>query len=634
MRNPIFLASIAITTCIIPACLNQDPPPTITCTSHLEGPLPTTPCKGSAGPDDVCIAGGEFTMGHCPIPYSLPVCPKGETCGPGDPPPNDFGPPHRVKLSPFFIDRYPATNAQYKECYDAGVCPPDCKMEKQCSGGMFDETSFMDPLIADFPASLISVEGAEAYCRWKGKRLPTEAEWERAARGPQGFDYPWGNEAPDCTHYVCNPMDKPASWSYYYFPPVGANPGDVSPEGVHDMVTGTLQILFDYFDPHYYDSSPYENPPGPSRKFQTYRAIRGNFYNYHSGSFVYNGVSSPLPAWARTGDGYANFLGGVRCARSDEGVAPPKHPTPWPTLIDGVFPSIIKLDVQRIYFYAHNRDTIESALVDGTDVHEVANGLQHMADFVIDPDNLYAAMRGTYNASDGAIVRIPKNGGTPEILASALAEPEQIAIADGFLYWVNRGIPDYQLNTGDGTVMRMPTTGGPPEILATNQIAPNSFVLLDGFVYWANQGTIDDFQGTPNGSIARVPMNGGATEVIADAQSMALNLIHGKELLWLVVRDWNNQSGQIVALRNGQVTPLGKEQQGVGAMAEYGGTIVWRIFDKLVAIDSATGEVTATWPNDACGVAWNPIWIGAEGVFWGCRGNEVEPGEMRFMKPW
>jgi hypothetical protein len=506
---------------------------------------------------------------------------------------------------------------------------------------MYDETSFIDPLNADFPASLLSDDGAEAYCRWKGKRLPTEAEWERAARGPQGFDYPWGNEAPDCTHYVCNPTDKPASWSHYYFAPVGANPGDVSAEGVHDMVTGTVQILFDYFDPDYYYTTPYENPPGPSRVFDTYRAIRGGFNRRLSGGFVYNGVSSPLPAWARTGDGYANSLGGVRCARSDEGVTPPKHPTPWPTLIDGVFPSIIKLDGPRIYFYARNLDTIESALVDGTDVRQVANGLRHIYDFVMDADYLYAVMWGTYNASsqyqhDGAILRIPKNGGMPEILASPLDSPEQIAIADGFLYWVNRGTPDYLLNVGDGSVMRMPTTGGPTEILATNQIAPNSLVLLDGFVYWANQGTLDQFEGkgTANGSIARVPMNGGATEVIADAQSMPLNLIYEKELLWTMVRDWNSQDGQIVALRNGQVTPLGKKQQGAGAMAEYAGKIVWRFADKLLAIDSATGEVTTTWPNDACGVQWSPMWVGAEGVFWGCRGNEFEPGEMRYVKPW
>lgn len=79
----------------------------------------STPCQGTAWSDDVCIPGSEFVMGRVAIPYTPPPCPPGDVCGPGNPPPTDYAPPHIVKLSPYFMDRYPATNAEYKACYDA-----------------------------------------------------------------------------------------------------------------------------------------------------------------------------------------------------------------------------------------------------------------------------------------------------------------------------------------------------------------------------------------------------------------------------------------------------------------------------------------------------------------------------------
>ena len=277
----------------------------------------SVPCKGTAWSDDVCIAGGEFIMGHKEIPYTPPPCPPGEICGPGDPPAKDFAPAHVVKLSPYFIDRYPATNAEYKACYDAGICPGDCNMLQVCGGGHYDENRITDPLLAKYPVATITSEGAEAYCLWKGKRLPTEAEWERAARGAKSFNYPWGNTAPDCTRYPCNPSNMPASWTYYYYPPVGSNPGDVSPEGVYEMMTSALQLVHDAYDYYYYQHAPYENPQGPAAP-SAFRVGRGNVIlggNTH-GSIVYNGQNLRLPAWVRSSTG----VGGVRCARSDEGV--------------------------------------------------------------------------------------------------------------------------------------------------------------------------------------------------------------------------------------------------------------------------------------------------------------------------
>jgi formylglycine-generating enzyme required for sulfatase activity len=195
------------------------------------------------------------------------------------------------------------------------MCPGDSKKQKTSGGTWVNEYRFTEPLQAGYPVATIIDEGAEAFCLWKGKRLPTEAEWERAARGSKGFDYPWGNEAPDCTRYLCNPTDMPASWSKYWLAPVGANTGDVSPEGVREMVTSAMQLMHDSYDYDYYKQSPYENPQGPVPGGR--RVVRGDIAlrGIQGGYVVYNGMISPPPAWARTD----KSVGGVRCARSDDG---------------------------------------------------------------------------------------------------------------------------------------------------------------------------------------------------------------------------------------------------------------------------------------------------------------------------
>jgi hypothetical protein len=189
------------------------------------------------------------------------------------------------------------------------------------------------------------------------------------------------------------------------------------------------------------------------------------------------------------------------------------------------------------------------------------------------------------------------------------------------------------VDPGPGSVMRVPVTGGTPEVLAADQLEPNSLVVRDGFVYWTNRGTINQSEGTPNGGVFRVPTGGGPIEVVAGGQSEPRNLVYGNEFLWIV--HTHSISGSLVVLRDGQVTKLGRERQNPGSMGHYAGTIVWRFHYDLLAVDDETGAVTATWPNDGCGLETLPIWVGADGVFWGCPpGNAPETGEMRFIKPW
>jgi formylglycine-generating enzyme required for sulfatase activity len=273
---------------------------------HLsDGSLPKTSvaCQGKARAGETCIAGGEFTMGH----ELLPVTPTPDVEGPGNPPPRDFYPSHSVQLSPFLIDQFPVSNGQYLACVEAGACIDECK--GNCAGALFEQYSIHRTDLAQYPAATILYEGAEAYCRWVGKRLPTEAEWEKAARGTEGRDYPWGNEAPDCTQKPCEPLPAlPQGWTQDWYRPIGFYQGDATSERVRDLVTGPGEFVQDLYEYYFYGNSPIQNP---SSKTGIPHSKRGNIRP--KGKIVLNSVLFPLPVWARS----SATTGGLRCARSD-----------------------------------------------------------------------------------------------------------------------------------------------------------------------------------------------------------------------------------------------------------------------------------------------------------------------------
>src|SRR5689334_568939 len=100
----------------------------LACSEAKTGPS-LQPCANTPRSEEVCIRGGEFSMGHDPIPYVPPPCPPpsdgGNNCGPGSAPPANYSPVHQVTLRPFFIDRHAISNAEYLECFAAGSCPDD-----------------------------------------------------------------------------------------------------------------------------------------------------------------------------------------------------------------------------------------------------------------------------------------------------------------------------------------------------------------------------------------------------------------------------------------------------------------------------------------------------------------------------
>ncbi len=163
-------------------------------------------------------------------------------------------PQHVVTLDAFWIDETEVTRMHYGTCVAAGVC---------------DALPTDDDALSGKPV-MVTWSAAQAYCRWVGGRLPTEAEWEKAARGTDARIYPWGNERPDCSRANHASLEGPCSDG-----PVdaGAHPAGASPYGVLDMAGNVAEWVSDWYDPSYYAVSPGQNPQGPDSG--QYRVARG-----------------------------------------------------------------------------------------------------------------------------------------------------------------------------------------------------------------------------------------------------------------------------------------------------------------------------------------------------------------------
>ncbi|MGD9050076.1 MAG: formylglycine-generating enzyme family protein [Anaerolineae bacterium] len=177
----------------------------------------------------------------------------------GDPGAGDNEKPrHTVYLDAFWIDESEVTNAQYRRCVEAGACQqPGCWEDDLRSA-------------PDQPVVCVTWHAAQAYAAWAGGRLPTEAEWEKAARGTDGRTYPWGNSPPDCirANYLGCLGKANAVGSYA--------PG-ASPYGALDMAGNVWEWVADPYDPQYYTLWPQRNPQGPDAGDR--RTVRGGGFS-------------------------------------------------------------------------------------------------------------------------------------------------------------------------------------------------------------------------------------------------------------------------------------------------------------------------------------------------------------------
>jgi formylglycine-generating enzyme required for sulfatase activity/tRNA A-37 threonylcarbamoyl transferase component Bud32 len=232
-----------------------DPPPPT-------APIATTePRAGEteySGPDNMVVAyipSGEFSMGSSDG-YA------------------DEAPIHRVYLDGFWMDQTEVTNNMYRQCVQSGACNRPS-----------DSLYYSDADFGDSPVVYVSWSDARSYCTWAGRRLPTEAEWEKAARGTDGRVYPWGDSFScrygnfdDEKQYDKDMVDGgPDCDGFTSLAPVGSFPSGESPYGILDMAGNVWEWVSDWYSNGYYRNSPSSDPEGPSSG--SMRVIRGGSWN-------------------------------------------------------------------------------------------------------------------------------------------------------------------------------------------------------------------------------------------------------------------------------------------------------------------------------------------------------------------
>jgi sulfatase modifying factor 1 len=208
-----------------------------------------SPCgelrPGTGGDDaEVCLPAGMFTMGSTEASV-----PSGYTV---------HGPAHTVTLPAFVLDANEVTVARYRGCVSAGSCTaPRSSADQGCTYSAASGSADR------FPVTCVSWDDAVLFCAWDGgRRLPTEAEWERAARGTVGRTYAWGDEVA-CTNAVFGGLVQCPQHGGSLPKPVGSTPLGASPEGVLDLTGNAWEWVHDWFGP--YASEAADNPTGPNQ---------------------------------------------------------------------------------------------------------------------------------------------------------------------------------------------------------------------------------------------------------------------------------------------------------------------------------------------------------------------------------
>jgi len=175
----------------------------------------------------------------------------------------DEFPAHDVRLDAFWMDQLEVTNAMYALCVSAGACELP-----QNLGTARKAEYFNAPEFKDYPVVYVTWGQAKTYCEWANRRLPTEAEWERAARGDDLRTFPWGEDKPDWRFANFNMLVTDTSR-------VGSYALGASPFGVLDMAGNVAEWTNDFYSFNYYSTSESLNPLGPASSSSLNRVVRG-----------------------------------------------------------------------------------------------------------------------------------------------------------------------------------------------------------------------------------------------------------------------------------------------------------------------------------------------------------------------
>lgn len=234
----------------LPTAFPTNTPPAINAPAEQGGTAGSERASSVDGMPQVYIPDGTFRMGGLDNDVT-----------------KDEQPAHSVTLKGFWIDKLEVTNAMYMLCVNAGACEPPQYFKSDTRELYFNNAEFND-----FPVVYVTWLQADTYCKWSGRRLLTEAEWERAARGDDFRTYPWGDERPDSSRGNFNYLVGDTTR-------VGNFPAGASPFGVLDMAGNVAEWVHDYYDGDYYAQGVTINPPGPGERSQYFnRVVRGGSF--------------------------------------------------------------------------------------------------------------------------------------------------------------------------------------------------------------------------------------------------------------------------------------------------------------------------------------------------------------------
>ncbi len=317
-RNKKFLLAAIVLLLASPACVSEptsqvvQTAPTLEQGQPADVSEPTTPLEPTSAPEPTPTPEPTNTPAPTPIPLPTQIVDQDVTmalipAGPfemgSEEGNSDESPVHTVYLDAFYMDIFEVTNALYTACVEAGMCNPPAATSSATRSSYFG-----NPEYDDYPVIRVSWHNAKAYCEWRQARLPTEAEWEKAARGGlEGVEYPWGDNAPVCELDA----DNGANFE-------GCALGDTmeigsfSPNGygLYDMAGNAWEWVADWYDADYYSTLPEDvrNPLGPDAG--GYRVLRGGSWSSDRNDLVRAAYRNWAPAsiWL--------FGFGFRCARS------------------------------------------------------------------------------------------------------------------------------------------------------------------------------------------------------------------------------------------------------------------------------------------------------------------------------
>jgi len=288
-------------------------------------PEATTNIVGNDGAEMVLVPAGEFAMGSDADEIEALLR---QYSGLRRERLRDEIPKHRVFLEAFYIDKYEVTNARFQQFVQATGYRTDPERD---GGGSVYQNGKWEPLntgetwrtplgpgsslegLAEHPVVQVTWRDARAYCKWAGKRLPTEAEWEKAARGTEGLVYPWGQQFDGKRLNFCDRncdssgKDSSVDDDYRFSAPVGHYAAGKSPYGVYDMAGNVWEWMEDGYDENYYQHSPDRNPPGPAPDSRV--VLRGGSWRSGAASARASRRAGEIP-------GFRNSDVGLRCAKS------------------------------------------------------------------------------------------------------------------------------------------------------------------------------------------------------------------------------------------------------------------------------------------------------------------------------